>query len=185
MARLIASAGLKNTYYSAHLYPPLIARRVVAGYYENDDRGFEAFAGRDVSRDTLAWAQGAGAIVSTPADVAAWTRALYQGTALLPARQRRELMSLVSTKSARPLDEPTADDPAGFGLGVAKRFDAHLGTFWFYQGETLGFRAAHLYFPQRDLVVAIFANSRPVEAKSQLPELFAMIDKSIRTAAEK
>ena len=29
MARLIASAGLKNTYYSAHLYPPLIARRVV------------------------------------------------------------------------------------------------------------------------------------------------------------
>jgi D-alanyl-D-alanine carboxypeptidase len=185
MARLIASAGLKNTYYSGHLYPPQIARRVVAGYYENEDRGFEAYAGRDMSRDSVAWAQGAGAIVSTPADVAAWARALYQGTTLLPARQRRELMTLVSTKSARPLDEPTANDPAGFGLGVAKRFDAHLGTFWFYQGETLGFRAAHLYFPQRDLVVAIFANSRPVEAKSHLPELFAAIDQSIRTAAAK
>jgi D-alanyl-D-alanine carboxypeptidase len=83
------------------------------------------------------------------------------------------------------MTEPTANDPAGFGLGVAMRFDPHLGAFWFYQGETLGFRAAHLYFPQRDLVVAIFANSRPTEAKSKLPSLFATIDKSIRAAFAK
>jgi D-alanyl-D-alanine carboxypeptidase len=180
MARVIARAGLKSTYYSSHLYAPPIARRVVAGYYENDDPGFATYLGRDMSKDSVSWAQGAGSIVSTPADIATWARALYQGTALLPPRQRRELMSLVSTKTARLLKKPVAADPAGFGLGVAKRIDAHLGSFWFYQGETLGFRAAHLYFPERDLVVAIFANSRPTEAKSKLPELFATIDKRIR-----
>jgi len=58
---------------------------------------------------------------------------------------------------------------------VARRFDPKLGAFWFYQGETLGFRAAHLYFPDDDLVVCIFANSRPVEKKSELPSLFAKI----------
>jgi D-alanyl-D-alanine carboxypeptidase len=179
LARIIASAGLTNTYYSSHLYPPAIAKRVVAGYYENDDPGFATFRGRDMSADSVSWAQGAGSMVSTPADLAVWARALYRGTSLLPPRQKRELLSLISIKSARPLAQPTASDPAGFGLGVAQRFDEHLGRFWFYQGETLGFRAAHLYFPKSGLVVSIFANSRPTEAKSQLPALFATIDKTI------
>jgi D-alanyl-D-alanine carboxypeptidase len=182
IARIIRSAGLNNTYYSSHLYPPPIAHRVVAGYYENDDPGFARLRGSDLSADSVSWAQGAGAIVSTPADLTKWARALYAGSTLLPPAQHRELMSLISIKTARPLREPTASDPAGFGLGVAKRFDPHLGAFWFYQGETLGFRAAHLYFPQRDLVVAIFANSRPTEKESHLPALFATIDKSLRAA---
>ena len=44
----------------------------------------------------------------------------------------------------------------------------------------LGFRAAHLYFPDSGLVVAIFANSRPVEKNSHLPELFGQLYKSIK-----
>jgi D-alanyl-D-alanine carboxypeptidase len=180
LARIIASAGLKNTYYSSDFYPAAIRKRIVSGYYENDDPGFQTFLGRDTSRDSVSWAQGAGSIVSTPADLTTWARLLYQGTVLLPPLQKRELTTLVSTKDARPLRVPVKDDPAGFGLGVAQRFDPKLGTFWFYQGETLGFRAAHLYFPSRDLVVSVFANSRPKETDSKLPALFAAVDKSIR-----
>jgi D-alanyl-D-alanine carboxypeptidase len=180
LARIIASAGLKNTYYSSDFYPAAIQKRIVSGYYENDDPGFQTFLGRDTSRDSVSWAQGAGSIVSTPADLTTWARVLYQGTVLLPPLQKRELTTLVSTKDARPLRVPVKDDPAGFGLGVAQRFDPKLGSFWFYQGETLGFRAAHLYFPSRDLVVSVFANSRPKETDSKLPALFAAIDKSIR-----
>ena len=180
MARVIESAGLKNTFYSSHLYPPAIARRVVAGYYENDDPGFVSLLGRNMSDDSVSWAQGAGSMVSTPADLTTWARALYQGTSLLPPLQRRELMSLVSTKTAKPLSAPTANDPAGFGLGVAQRLDPAFGTFWFYQGETLGFRVAHLSFPKSGIVVSIAANSRPTEAKSKLQALFATIDASIR-----
>ncbi len=185
MARIIRSVGLNNTFYSSNFYPPAIARRVVAGYYENNDPGFGTFIGRDMSRDSLSWAQGAGAIVSNPQDLTAWSRALYQGSALLPAKQKRELLSMISLKTAKPLAAATARDPAGFGLGVAQRFDPKLGTFWFYQGETLGFRAAHLYFPNSGLVVSLFANSRPTESNSKLPSLFSTIYTTINTAGRR
>ena len=183
IARIIASAGLKDTYYTSHLYPAPIAKRVVAGYYENDDPGFGKFIGKDMSGDSLSWAQGAGSIVSTPEDLTEWSRELYAGTTLVPPKQKAELLSLVSTKTAKPLSKPTLDDPSGFGLGVAERYDKGLGTFWFYQGETLGFRAAHLYFPDSGLVVSIFANSRPVEKESKLQQLFATVYASIKARA--
>jgi D-alanyl-D-alanine carboxypeptidase len=179
--RIIASAGLKNTYYTSNLYPAPIAKRVVAGYYENDDPGFKTFIGKDMTPYSLSWAQGAGSIVSTPEDLTVWSRALYQGTTLLPEKQKAELVSLISLKTAKPLAKPTADDPAGFGLGVAERFMPKFGAFWFYQGETLGFRAAHLYFPDSDLVVSIFANSRPIEKNSDIQQLFQNIYSTIKS----
>ena len=173
--RIIASVGLPNTFYTSHIYPWPVARRVVAGYYENDDTYFGRFLGKDMSGYSLSWAQGAGSIVSTPQDLARWVRALYQGASLLPRKQKYELTSLISLKTGKPLRAVTMDDPAGFGLGVAERFDPKLGTFWFYQGETLGYRAVHLYFPNSDLVVSLFANSRPVESDSELQSLFTTI----------
>ena len=180
IARIVASVGLKNTFYTSHLYPAPIAARVVAGYYENDDAGFEKFLGKNMTPYSLSWAQGAGAIVSTPEDLTVWARALYDNSSLLPDKQRAELKTLISTKTAKPLDGATADDPGAFGLGVAQRYMAGLGAFWFYQGETLGFRAAHLYFPDTGLVVAVFANSRVVEKESHTPQLFETIFKTIK-----
>lgn len=183
IARIIGSAGLKNTYYTSHLYAPAIARRVVAGYYENDEAGLGPLRGTDVSGYSLSWAQGAGSIVSTPEDLVKWARVLYQSTTLLPKKQRTELFSLVSTKTAKPVAGPTAADPMTFGLGVAERY-APSGSFWFYQGETLGFRAAHLYFPKTGMVVAIFANSRPVESQSHLQQLFETVQATLRDNAK-
>ncbi|MFY9720149.1 MAG: serine hydrolase domain-containing protein [Candidatus Cybelea sp.] len=180
IARIVHSVGLKHTFYSSNLYPPEVARNVVAGYYEQDDKGLQPLRGKNVSAYSVSWAQGAGSMLSTPADLVAWARALYTGTTLLPPKQRAELMSLISTKTAKPLAKPTADDPAGFGLGVAERYDPKMGTFWFYQGETLGFRASHLYFLNSGLVVAIFANSRPVERESHMPQLFAQLYATIK-----
>ncbi len=184
MARIIAGAGLKNTYYTSNLFPAEVAKRVVAGYYENDDAGFGKFIGKDVSRFSLSWAQGAGSIVSTPADLVVWARAMYQGTALLPAKQKAELLSLNSTKTAKPIAAATAGDPSGFGLGVAQKYIPGFGTFWFYQGETLGFRAVHLYFPGSNLVVAIFANSRPVEKNSHLQQLMKAVYSTIKSGGK-
>jgi D-alanyl-D-alanine carboxypeptidase len=180
IARIAASVGLKNTYYTSHLYPPAIAARVVAGYYENNDAGFGKFIGKNMTPYSLSWAQGAGAIVSTPEDLTLWARALYDNSSLLPEKQREELKTLISTKTAKQIDGATATDPGGFGLGVAQRYMAALGAFWFYQGETLGFRAAHLYFPDTGLVVAVFANSRVVEKESHTPQLFETIFKTIK-----
>ena len=175
IARIINTVGLKHTFYSSHLYPPDVARSVVAGYYEQDDKGLQPLRGKNVSPYSVSWAQGAGSMVSTPEDLIAWARALYQSTTLLPAKQKAELMTLISTKTAKPLAKPTVDDPSGFGLGVAQRKAPKMGSFWFYQGETLGFRATHLYFPSSGVVVAIFANSRPVEAESHIQQLFGTL----------
>ncbi len=184
IARIIASVGLKNTFYTLNLYPAPIAQRVVAGYYENDDPGFGRFIGKNVTPYSLSWAQGAGSIVSTPEDLTVWARALYQGTTLLPAKQRAELLSLISTKTAKPLAKATSDDPSGFGLGVAQKYGSDFGAFWFYQGETLGFRAAHVYFPGSGLVLAIFANSRPVEKNSNVAQLFKSLYDTIQSGGK-
>ena len=183
--RIAGSAGLKHTSYTSHIYPPNVASEIVAGYYEQGDKGLLPLRGKDISGYSLSWAQGAGSMVSTPEDLVRWARALYSGTTLLPVKQKAELMSLISTKTAKPLSKPTAADPSGFGLGVVQRFDPKLGTFWFYQGETLGFRAAHLYFPSSGLVVAVFANSRPIESKNHLPRLFAQLYSTIKKYSPK
>ena len=180
VARIFANVGLRRTFYTSNVYPPRIAKHVVAGMYENNEPGLATFRGHDITGYSLSWAQGAGAIVSTPEDVARWARALYEGARLLPLKQRSELKSLISLRTAKPISAPTPSDPAGFGLGVAERYDAHLGTFWFYQGETLGFRAAHLYFPASGLVVSLFANSRVVEKDSDLQALFGTIYATIK-----
>jgi D-alanyl-D-alanine carboxypeptidase len=60
-------------------------------------------------------------------------------------------------------------------LGVAQRYEEKLGTFWVYLGETLGFRAAHMYFPKSGLAIAVFANSRPPDKNSHLPQLLTKL----------
>src|SRR5580698_7364348 len=51
--RIVALAGLKNTYYSDNFYPADVASRVVAGYYEYGDPGFEKFMGKNVTPYTV------------------------------------------------------------------------------------------------------------------------------------
>jgi D-alanyl-D-alanine carboxypeptidase len=87
-----------------------------------------------------------------------WERALYSGR-LLPPEQQAELTSLVSTTTGRPIERTTPEDPSGFGLGVAQVTAPELGTFWFYEGATLGFRFLHVHLAELDLTVAIGVNS--------------------------
>ena len=67
----------------------------------------------------LTWAQAAGGIVSSLADMTTWDRDLYQGR-LLPARQQRQLEDLVSQTTGKPILRTTLADPLGYGLGVAQ-----------------------------------------------------------------
>jgi D-alanyl-D-alanine carboxypeptidase len=161
-ARLLGPLGLTGTYYRSHRYPAGIADRQPAGYYSRTtEPELSPLAGQDVSRDSLSWARGAGGMLSTTADMTLWVRALYGGW-LLPPQQMAELMSLVSTATGEPIEATSPDDPAGFGLGVAQLTDA-LGTFWFYEGQTLGFRFLHVYFPDSGVIVTMGLNSSPDE----------------------
>ncbi len=156
--RIIEPLGLRDLYYRPDVYPARVTSREPAGYFFNSQFPLTQLLGRDVSRDTLSWARAAGAIISTTSDMTRWERALYGGH-LLPPQQQAELESLVSTRTGQPIASTSATDPQGFGLGIAQLTDPQLGTFWFYEGETLGFRAVHAYFPDSGLIIAFGLNS--------------------------
>jgi D-alanyl-D-alanine carboxypeptidase len=156
--RIIEPLGLLDLYYRPDVYPASITDREPAGYFFNKTFPLTELLGRDVSRDTLSWARSAGAIIGTASDMIRWERDLYSGR-LLPAAQQAELESLVSLETGQPIDGTSATDPRGFGLGVAELYDPKLGRFWFYEGETLGFRFVHAYFPESGLGIAFSLNS--------------------------
>jgi D-alanyl-D-alanine carboxypeptidase len=172
--RIIEPLCLSDLYYRKHEYPTSVTSREPAGYFFNDEFPLPQLLGHDVSRDTLSWARGAGGIISTTSDMTRWERALYGG-GLLPPHQQAELESLISTTTGQPIARTSATDPQGFGLGVAQLTDEELGTFWFYEGETLGFRALHAYFPDSGLIIAFGLNSATESANDRIATLMKSV----------
>ena len=105
-------------------------------------------------------------MISTPSDLARWIRDLF-ALRVFPQKQLDEMTSLVSERTGRPIDEVSADDPAGFGLNLSRMYSpGQGGALWFYQGTTLGFRAIFAYWPQYDLVITAITNSQPPEGRT-------------------
>lgn len=170
---LCEEVGLKNTYYEQNRYPAAITGRMVSGYFFNhgaDDALLAPLLGHDVKNDSVSWMQAAGGIVSTMEDVSRWARALYEGP-LLADRQRRELMTLVSDKTGEPISGVSKENPTAFGLGVGAGFHPSLGSYWYYQGMTLGYRVLYGYFPANRAVIVVGVNSQPDDEQNQLGKL--------------
>jgi D-alanyl-D-alanine carboxypeptidase len=117
--------------------------------------------GKDMRMQNRSWAAEAGAIISNPRDLGLWIRALFEKR-VVPAKQLEEMTTLVSNKTGVPLQEVSTDEPVGFGLGLGRFYRKELGgAYWFYEGETLGFRTIFAYWPQDDLLITGSVNSRP------------------------
>ena len=160
---LFREVGLKNTYYEQDRYPASITNRMVSGYFFNHDPDNTLLApllGHDVKNDSVSWMQAAGGIVSSMQDVSRWARALYEGK-LLADKQRRELMTLVSDKTGKPIDRASKENPTAFGLGVGAGVRPTIGSYWYYQGMTLGYRVLYGYFPSNGAVIVVGLNSQP------------------------
>ena len=182
--KLFAPAKLRETYYEPIAYPPEVLARTASGYFNNPDCGLyepdckEAvlapMIGRDVRTTDVSWGGAAGGIISTPRDLARWIRALFAGM-ILPPQQLEEFLSFVSTKTGKPIDKVTEDDPRGFSLGLVRVFKPDVGALWFYEGETLGYRAAFLFSPEDDVLVAAATNSQPSGEEDKLVPMLAKL----------
>jgi D-alanyl-D-alanine carboxypeptidase len=169
---------LRDTFYSDGAYPRAVLRRVPRGLYENRDcllyqptpctqSSLAPLLGKDMRTQNLSWAGAAGAMISTPRDLARWIRDLFS-LRLFPKRELDEMTAIVSEKTGQPIREVSADDPSGFGLNLARKYAPEPGgAFWFYQGTTLGFRAIFAYWPQHDLVITAMTNSQPATGEDQ------------------
>jgi D-alanyl-D-alanine carboxypeptidase len=154
--RIVTPLRLHTTCLAPATCPASDASRMPAGYF--DIAGAPpSLIGKRMPALALTWAQAAGAIVSSLADMATWDRALYTGR-LLPSRQQHQLESLVSEATGKPIRRATADT-AGYGLGVQQVFNPQTGTFWAYEGQAFGARVIHYYFPRTGLLIAVAANS--------------------------
>ncbi len=178
--------GLTDTYYQPNRYPRAVAARLVSGYFDNADPDNAALAPllrKDVRDYSLSWTQGAGGIVSTPDQVTRWVRALYTGP-LLPSKQRAELTTIVSTKTGKPIRATSLADPRGFGLGVGQLTMAGIGTVWYYEGETLGYRMLYAWLPKDQAVIAIGLNSQPRAKEDQIGRLLMSVYATLAAAHE-
>ena len=170
--------GLHDTFFSDGRYPAAVLARVPAGLYKNAEclsyqpapcerSTLAPLIGKDMRLQNLSWAGGAGAIISNPRDLAKWVRALFGGR-VIPQRQLDEMRKLVSQRTGAAVDHATEEELA-FGLDLAQAYKADLGgLFWFYQGETLGYRCIFGYWPQYNLVLTVATNSQPPQGEDRL-----------------
>jgi D-alanyl-D-alanine carboxypeptidase len=182
--KLFAPAKLRDTYFEPVAYAPQIIKRMASGYFNNPNCGLyepdcrqatlAPLIGRDMRDADVSWAGAAGGIVSTPRDLARWIRAVLAGK-ILPPEQLKEYLSLVSTKTGEPIAEVTADDPRGFAIGLVRVFKPETGAVWFYEGETLGYRAAFLFSPEDDVLVSAATNSQPSGEEDKLVPMLAKL----------
>ncbi len=183
--RILTAIPVENMYYASHLYPPAVATRIVSGYFWNhtpENKPLAPLLGKDQRLMSLSWAQGAGAAVGSPEAMTHWARALYQSTTFLPAAQRREMMTLVSLKTGKPIASASASDPRGFGLGLAQLWQKETGLIWFYEGETLGYRMTHAYFPKENVIFDVGLNSQPDNNQDDVGKLIVAIYKTLKNA---
>ncbi len=178
LADMLRPLHLKNTFYEQAPYPARVLRRLPIGIYDNHDctlyqpvpcsqTAWAPLIGKDVSHMNMSWAGPAGAMISDTRDLAKWVRALFGGR-VIPKQQLDEMKSIVSLKTGKPIPDVSADDPMGFGLDLGRGYRPALGTYWYYQGTTFGFRAVFAYWPQYDLVMTTTTNSQPEDNEDKL-----------------
>ena len=160
--------------------------RTVSGYFFSntpDNAGLAPLYGKDMRELSLSWARGAGAAVSTPTDLTHWVRALYHGGVLQP-QQQKELESLVSLRTGKPITDIVKGDSRGFGLGVGRDMLPSMGKFWFYEGETLGYRMIYVWYPRSDVIIALGINSQPNAAENHGQQLVQAIYQTLQRAGK-
>jgi D-alanyl-D-alanine carboxypeptidase len=55
-----------------------------------------------------------------------------------------------------------------------------MGSFWFYEGETLGYRCAYVWLPNSDTVYTVAVNSQTSGAEDAIGALLQNIYATLR-----
>jgi len=158
--RIFKNAKLENTFYPVPSISTKTSQRIASGYnynqYENP-----ALLGQDISKFNLSWAASAGGLVSNTEDITKWVKALFIDNQVLDKNQQKKLKRMISTETGKAINQVSETNTKGVGLGVIQSWspDPAIKRFWYYQGETLGFRALYMYTPCNQVIISTIFNS--------------------------
>ena len=152
-ARFFDPLSLTQTYFQGDEPPPpgsaagyLLKKGSFVGYADGSDYR------PNTSAATVAWA--AGAIVSSAADIATWTDALYGGHVV----------------SAKSLARMTSFNDSSYGLGT-QLLDAGGWRAWGHTGSLRGYVALTMYLPDRGVTVTVLINRGRIRPEPVAREL--------------
>ena len=181
---VIEPHGLTSTFYEASTYPESVIKRLSHGYFQNEacteyqpeckESWNAPIIGRDMRNGSVSWMQSAGGGVASARDVDRWMRAVFGGK-VVPAKQQKEWMELISSKTGEPIATVSADDPGGFALGLGYKILGPLGAQWFYEGESLGYRTLYVWIADQDLMITVQTNSQPPDGTDNLHEVVSAL----------
>lgn len=153
--RIIVPLKLTSTfYYPSGLPKPLLERMV---------HGYGSYNKKDWHNVNLSITGSAGAIVSTPSDVADWITALFSGK-ILPSKQLTEMQSLVSQKIGQS-ESISEAKTWGYALGLTQKYSKTNGPIWSYLGATFGYIATYYYIPKYNAIMSFTVNASIITKK--------------------
>ncbi|MGQ3891219.1 serine hydrolase domain-containing protein [Legionella sp. CNM-4043-24] len=177
--KIITPLGLKNTFYPVPDYPESVLARMAHGYswnvYDNPE-----LLGQDVTKNNLSWAGAAGAIVANSGDVLSWVDELFVKDRLLTAEEKKTMQSMISLTTGKPIRQTDKSDPKAFALGISQGYDEVMGTYWFYEGKTLGYRAVYMYSPASNIIIVTLYNSATNSENDKVGELIQKIYQQVK-----
>jgi CubicO group peptidase (beta-lactamase class C family)/predicted dienelactone hydrolase len=143
--RIFDPLGMKDTFYAPE---EQVKGNWVQGYIDLDGDGQ-----LDPLNETLSWAGAAGGVVSTSADIAKFSQALFSGELLAPATLNAMLYNNIATDGE--------EFRYGSGIGVTNIF-SELGEVWGHSGATFVSQAQMYHLPEHNVTATVVATS-PLE----------------------
>jgi CubicO group peptidase (beta-lactamase class C family) len=140
--RIFDPLGMKHTFYAPE---EQVNGNWVQGYIDLNSDGQ-----LDPLKENLSWAGAAGGVVSTSADIAKFSQALFTGELLAPATLKAMLYNNVAAGS----DELRY----GSGIGVTNIFP-ELGEVWGHSGATFVSQTEMYYLPKHNVTATVVATS--------------------------
>jgi len=140
---------LYNTYYYPEGLPSRLLSRMVHGYNYYTKKDFTSF--------NLSIAGPSGGMISNPKEVADWMEALFNGK-VLPKKQMKEMLSLVSQKTGQPVVATETSFIPAYSLGLTEQYSKKLGEVWLYEGLSSGYTAVYFYVPRYHTIISYAAS---------------------------
>lgn len=158
LTKILQPLNIVNIHYPLPNFSKKILKNLVKAYsynpYDNP-----RLVGSEVSTNNLSWAGAAGGLVGNSEDIVRWVDGLFNSNKILNKAEIKQMQQLVSVTTGQNLNDVDKNNPQGFGLGLIKTFKPEIGKFWFYQGQTIGYRAIYMYVPCNKVIISALFNS--------------------------